>query len=85
MANPEFMRESDRQIRKALIYLPIVTFLLGFGSGVLTAYALYRDHERRIISNTTDIIEIRKVLNMVEIRQQNVILVLKDKLKIEIR
>ena len=30
------------------IVVPIVTFVLGWGSGVITAWAMYRDHERRI-------------------------------------
>lgn len=29
-------------------WLPIVTFLLGWGSGVITAWAMYRDHDRRL-------------------------------------
>lgn len=29
-------------------WMPIATFLLGWGSGVITAWAMYRDHERRL-------------------------------------
>lgn len=29
-------------------WMPIATFLLGWGSGVITAWAMYRDHDRRL-------------------------------------
>lgn len=31
-------------------WVPIVTFILGWGSGVITAYAFYKDLARRIVN-----------------------------------
>jgi hypothetical protein len=45
-----FERESDLWFRRMAIVGPIVTFIIGWGSGVLTAALMYRDHEKRIVS-----------------------------------
>lgn len=37
------MRETDRWLRKVAIYAPIMTFLIGFGSGVITTGLVYRE------------------------------------------
>lgn len=34
--------------------IAVITFLLGWGSGVVTAWAMYRDHDRRL-ANAEDI------------------------------
>lgn len=35
-------------LNNASAWIPIATFLLGWGSGVITAWAMYRDHDRRL-------------------------------------
>jgi hypothetical protein len=35
-------------LNSASQWIPIATFLLGWGSGVITAWAMYRDHDRRL-------------------------------------
>jgi hypothetical protein len=42
------LRETDRWLRRVTIYVPIITFILGWGSGVITTYIVFKDHERRI-------------------------------------
>jgi hypothetical protein len=41
-------REMDSWLRRIAILGPIVTFVLGWGSGVITAAMLFKDHEKRI-------------------------------------
>lgn len=42
------LREIDAWLRRAAVIGPIVAFVVGWGSGVLTAAVMYRDHEKRI-------------------------------------
>jgi hypothetical protein len=42
------LREIDCWLRRMAIIGPIVAFILGWGTGILTAAVLYRDHEKRI-------------------------------------
>jgi hypothetical protein len=42
------LREMDDWLRRAAIVGPVVAFVLGWGTGILTAAVLYRDHEKRI-------------------------------------
>jgi hypothetical protein len=42
------IREVDAWLRRMAVIGPMVAFVLGWGSGVLTAAVMYRDHEKRI-------------------------------------
>lgn len=35
-------------LNNAASWVPIATFILGWGSGIITAWAMYRDHDRRL-------------------------------------
>ena len=42
------MRAMDAWLRRMAILGPISAFILGWGSGFMTAALLYRDHEKRL-------------------------------------
>ena len=50
-------REMDVWLRRMALVLPMVMFIFGFCSGVISTYLLFRDHEKRIIGIETYVIE----------------------------
>lgn len=43
------MRETDEWLRRVAIMGPIIAFVFGWGTGVISAALLFRDHEHRIV------------------------------------
>lgn len=39
---------TENVFKSAEVWLPVLTFIVGWGSGVITAWAMYRDHDRRL-------------------------------------
>lgn len=44
------MRETDEWLRRVAVMGPILAFIFGWGTGVISAALLFRDHEKRITS-----------------------------------
>ena len=42
------LRDTDRWLRRVAVYAPILSFIIGWGSGVYTTLLMLKDHERRI-------------------------------------
>jgi hypothetical protein len=71
------LRETDKWLRRVAIYVPIMTFVVGWGTGVISTFILFKDHERRI-----SVLE--SVLALTVERQHRVIGLLEDEHKINL-
>ena len=74
----EVFRETDRWLRRALIYVPIMSFVVGWGSGVVTTTLFIRAVSKEVtilqLEQKEQDIEIKR---MDQIQQQVVALVAK--------
>jgi hypothetical protein len=78
-------RESDKFLRKAVVFIPILSFIVGWGSGVITTYLVFKEHDRRI-----SLIELNQEkhdhrLGALEARQSAVLTILEQNFKIHIQ
>ena len=79
------LRETDRWLRKVAVYVPILSFIVGWGCGVITAAVIYKDHERRLC--LLEIQQDRDVdrISLLEARQKSIITIVKQHTGIDIQ
>ena len=77
-------RETDRFLRKAVIYIPILSFIVGWGSGVITNYLVFKEHDRRNCTLETVQDRHENSINLIETRERSIMTVLKDRFHIDI-
>ena len=80
----EAMRETDRWLRKMIIYVPILSFVIGWGSGVITTFMVFKNLENRVVVIESSQKEHDLVLRLVENREERILAFLDDKFKTKI-
>ena len=61
----EFMRETDRWLRRMLLIVPIMSFIVGWGCGVMTTFLMYKDHEKRITTLENNLAQSQKATDRI--------------------
>ena len=78
------LRESDRWLRRALVYVPILTFFVGWGTGVISTFLLFRDHEKRLSYLEGSMHEYEQRMRDMENRQGKFSTILQEKFRLNI-
>jgi len=80
----EVLRETDRWLRRVAVYIPILAFVMGWGSGVITTFLIFKDHERRIsILEANQKENVAAIATMAE-RQNRIMSLVEEKFKVNL-
>lgn len=78
------LRETDRWLRRVAVYMPIVTFIIGFGTGVITSALFIREIARDVTTLQQTTREHSDAVRLLNDRQQRMIAIIEDKFKTRI-
>ena len=80
----DYIRDTDRWLRKAVVWIPIISFIVGWGTGVVTTFVIFKDHDRRISEIEGNQYKQEQQISSLEARQRSVITILDERFHVHI-